>query len=299
METNLNYLVSFLELARTLNFSKAAKNLQMAQPGLSRQIKQLEESIGVSLFRRDNKRVVLTAEGESFYNNISSAMNDITESIQSIRDHADNKSGRIIVGCPLEFGELVMAPLCSKFNQEYPDIQLSLKFCAMNEVPKLLLEGKVDFGVGLKPLDQDNIRSYKFIEQNSYLLSANKNQKFDLKVEEMEFAGYSENDPLIGNFVKKHIAKTSKFKYKLKFMANSHSALVGYLENNPGVYGVLPFLSRPVIEAMERKSLYQVGSKTLLSSLFLLTSVEDTMPARKKLFKTFLLKEIESFKKTK
>lgn len=299
MEINLNYLVSFLELARTLNFSKAAKNLQMAQPGLSRQIRQLEESLGVSLFRRDNKRVVLTAEGESFYNNISYAMNEISDSIQNIRDHAGNNSGRIIIACPLEFGEYVMAPLCSKFNQIYPDIQLSLKFCAMSEVPKLLLEGNADFGVGLKPLEQDNIRSYKLIEQYSYLLSANKDQKHDLKVEDMEFAGYNENDPLIGSFVKKHIAKTSKFKFKLKFMANSHSALVSYLEKNSSIYGVLPFLSRPVIEAMERKSLYQVGSKTLLSSLFLLTSVEDTMPTRKKIFKTFLLKEIESFKKTK
>lgn len=71
MDINLNFLRSFLELAETLNFSQAAKNLSMAQPGLSRQIKQLEESLQTTLFLRDNKRVRLTQEGQYLKNHIT------------------------------------------------------------------------------------------------------------------------------------------------------------------------------------------------------------------------------------
>jgi DNA-binding transcriptional LysR family regulator len=62
----LRHLRYFLTVARTLNFTKAAEELHMAQPPLSRQIRELEEELGVALFERRGKRVFLSSAGQVF-----------------------------------------------------------------------------------------------------------------------------------------------------------------------------------------------------------------------------------------
>lgn len=288
MDINLNFLRSFLELAKTLNFSQAAKNLSMAQPGLSRQIKQLEESLQTTLFLRDNKRVTLTQEGEYLKQKLTPLLSGLHDTLGEVKRFSEKISGRITIACPLEIGEYLISPLSAKFLETHPDVDISLRFVSMDKALNMLLNGEADFGIGLECPDQENIRSYSFIKQDSYLLSSNPDFDFE-DVRDLQYAGYHFEDPLIRKFVKNYSPKLSVGNINIKFSANSHSAIVDHLINYSEKVGVLPYYSKPVINAIEEGKLFKVGDYGLSSDLFLLTSVEDTMPLRKKVFLEFLL----------
>lgn len=289
MDINLNFLRSFLELAETLNFSQAAKNLSMAQPGLSRQIKQLEESLQTTLFLRDNKRVRLTQEGQYLKNHITPLLLGLNETLGEVKRLSDKISGRITIACPLEIGEFLISPLAAQFLEIYPDIEVALRFVSMEQSQKMLLNGEADFAIGLDFADQENIRSYSFVKQKSYLLCSNKDFNVE-DVKDLNYAGYHYEDPLIIKFVKSYSPKLSVGNINIKFSANSHSAIVDYLIKTPNVVGVLPYYSKPVIKALDNKELFMIEDYLLSSDLFLLTSVEETIPLRKKVFLEFLLK---------
>jgi len=288
MDINLNFLNSFIELANTLNFSQAAKNLSMAQPGLSRQIKQLEEGLQTSLFLRDNKRVTLTQEGVYLKNTLSPLLKNLNESLSEVKRLSEKVSGRITIACPLEIGEYLISPLAAKFMEIHPEVQISLRFVSMDQALSMLLKGEADFGIGIEFPDQENIRSYSFVKQSSYLLSSN--PSFDVSdVKDLEYAGYHFEDPLIIKFVKSFSPKLSIGNINIKFSANSHNAIVDYLISHPSKVGVLPYYSKPVVDALENNKLFKVGDYQLSSDLFLLTNVEESIPLRKKLFLEFLL----------
>ena len=90
----------FLTVAETLNFGRAAKLLGIAQPALSRSIRQLEQQFGFSLFERSTRRVALTPAGEVLYRDGADAMKRLTNACARAGQVASGLSGTIMVGYP-------------------------------------------------------------------------------------------------------------------------------------------------------------------------------------------------------
>ena len=101
---NLKALRCCVEIVRQGSFTKAAQHLHIAQPAPSMAVTRLEEELGVSLFNRTTRKVVLTVEGEQFLPRIASALREMDVARQALRDMADLKRGEVRLGIPPMFG---------------------------------------------------------------------------------------------------------------------------------------------------------------------------------------------------
>lgn len=122
----------FFEVAgRHLNFTKAAEELYVTQAAVSHQIKALEEFLGIKLFRRRNRTLYLTAEGQSYYHDIKAIFERLSRATERVQ--AVNAKGSLTVSLPPSFAIQWLVPRLSDFNKEHPDIDVRIKSVDMNE----------------------------------------------------------------------------------------------------------------------------------------------------------------------
>ncbi|WP_242610558.1 LysR family transcriptional regulator [Burkholderia vietnamiensis] len=140
----LRHLRYFLTVARTLNFTKAADELHMAQPPLSRQIRELEEELGVALFERRGKRVFLSSAGQVFEERARRILADVNSAIVDSQRAARGEIGRVAVGFFEHIAYTLLPPLLREFQQRYPAVTVELRWFSSAEQINALDRGDVD-----------------------------------------------------------------------------------------------------------------------------------------------------------
>jgi DNA-binding transcriptional LysR family regulator len=121
---NMRY---FLAVAEELHFRKAAEKLFISQPGLSRQIKLLEEELGIILFERHNRKVVLTTVGEYLKTEFTQQLKVIESTLTNAKLIHDGKKGELKIGYVGSAMQDVIPNLLLKFEDKNPDILFDLK----------------------------------------------------------------------------------------------------------------------------------------------------------------------------
>src|SRR5438128_7632346 len=94
----LRHLRYFVAVADALSFTKGARKLHLAQPSLTRQIRDLEEEIGVRLVDRSGKRIGLTAEGKSFLTDTKRLLAECAENVESVQRMSRGKTDQLNIG---------------------------------------------------------------------------------------------------------------------------------------------------------------------------------------------------------
>lgn len=166
----LRHLRYFVSVAEALSFTKAAEKLHTAQPSLSRQIKDLEEELGVRLLTRTKHLVALTDEGRSFLADAKRLLSLAAEIVESVRRLHTGEVRVLNVGYVSNlFHELLPRTLAS-FHQFFPAISVNLFDLSCGDQFRALEEGKLDLGfVGLhepiarRGLEFRTIASYKTV----------------------------------------------------------------------------------------------------------------------------------------
>ena len=152
----LNY---FLMVAREENITKAAQLLHLTQPTLSRQLMQLEDELGVKLFRRSNHRIVLTDDG-MLLKRRAQEMIDLAEKTKLDLVKSEQLSGEIAIGS----GELIsfsfLAEIMSAFQQKNPLVKYRIFSANADNIKDRLEKGLLDLGLLSEPVD---IGKYEFI----------------------------------------------------------------------------------------------------------------------------------------
>lgn len=124
----LNFISGFEAAARTLSFTKAAEELFITQSAVSKQIKALEEHLGVVLFERRTRELALTAEGEQLYRTASELLDwlhDETEKLTS-----SNKTHQVAVTASTGFTSLWLIPRLKRFRERHPEIDVRISATA-------------------------------------------------------------------------------------------------------------------------------------------------------------------------
>lgn len=142
----------FYWAAKTGSLSSAAKVLFITQPSVSHAIKQLEDSLGVTLFYRNSKGVSLTQEGTTLYSYIEQSHILISLAEEKMAALKKLDSGELRIGGSDSLFKHYMLPYLESFHQKYPGIKLHLNHGTTPETIAFLKEGKIDLGVVRMPI---------------------------------------------------------------------------------------------------------------------------------------------------
>ncbi len=120
----LSQIAAFEAAARHLSFTRAAAELNVQQPAVSRQVAALELEAGTPLFLRTKPRLTLTEEGGVLFNAVTSGFGDIRSALDRIRPR--HQPANIVVNAAIGFTSLFMLPRLAEFQSLYPGIRLQI-----------------------------------------------------------------------------------------------------------------------------------------------------------------------------
>ncbi len=153
----LRHLRYFEAVARHSHVTRAAAELHIAQPALSKQISQLEHELGVALFDRVGRNVRLTEAGESLLPHARAVMTQVEAGRAEMAERIGLRKGRATVGAPPTVGTQLLPAVLATFNKRYPGIELRLHESGVQTLLDLLETGLTDVAVVTLPVEDENL----------------------------------------------------------------------------------------------------------------------------------------------
>lgn len=175
---NNNDLRYFCVVADTLHFGKAAQKLHITQPPLTRAIKKLEDELGVLLFLRTQRKVVLTPAGEYLKRRGESLLSGLDELKKEVKKIDQGKSGQLHI---TSVGSIVPRILryINHFTSVYPDVNIKLSQYTTTEQIKLIKSGEADIAFVRCPVSSQGLQMYE-VYKEYYVLVTPSNFNIDI-----------------------------------------------------------------------------------------------------------------------
>ena len=153
----LRHLLYFKTVAEELHFRNAANKLFISQPPLSRQIRELEEELGVKLFERNNKRVLLTAAGEYLKKETEKIFSQLEESKHIVKQIQEGVNGKLRIGYISSTYHPKLVNVLKEIPSVFPFVRTKLYEVPTAKQIKALEEGKLDIGILRTPVDSEKL----------------------------------------------------------------------------------------------------------------------------------------------
>ncbi|MFJ1840536.1 MULTISPECIES: LysR family transcriptional regulator [unclassified Streptomyces] len=161
----LRHLSAFVAVAEELHFGRAAKRLQMAQPPLSQQIRQLEKELGVQLFERNTRSVRLTSAGESFLQPVRTVLDDLDTAVRAAKAAGRGEYGRVTIGFAGASSHETLPLLTRAVRAAHPALELVMKGQTYANVAlDRVADGSLDLGFVRLPVTQPGV-AYRVIDE--------------------------------------------------------------------------------------------------------------------------------------
>lgn len=157
MEQHLSQYRIFYEVARCGNISRAAKELYISQPAISKAISKLEENLNTKLFTRNSRGVQLTKEGSVLFQHIHSAFESINRGERELKRIHDFHIGHLRLGVSNTLCKYVLLPYLKGFVEQYPHVNISIESQATNHTLEMLDVKKIDLGLVAEPKNRKGL----------------------------------------------------------------------------------------------------------------------------------------------
>ncbi|MBO4373487.1 MAG: LysR family transcriptional regulator [Lachnospiraceae bacterium] len=155
----LRHIRYFLAVAEELNFTKAAEKLCIAQPPLSRQIKDLEEELGSPLFERKPHSLTLTEEGVHFRQYAIRILELVNKSIDDVKEMEKGLQGRLYIASVEGYAPRLLAGWISSFQKDNPHVQYDLWSGTTDEIISRMEKGLCELAVIMTPFSEEKVNS--------------------------------------------------------------------------------------------------------------------------------------------
>ena len=173
---NIRDLKYFVSVAKLRNFSRAAEECFVSQPTLSMQLSKLEGELGIKLFERDKKRVIITAEGEKILA-YAEAIIEAEKSIkQAAKEMKDPFAGSFRLGVFPTLAPYLLPKIIPPLHKKFPKLELVLFEEKTGVITEKLLSGDLDAGILALPIFEPKLEVRELFTER-FLLAVNKNHK--------------------------------------------------------------------------------------------------------------------------
>ena len=151
MHVTLRHLRAAVAVARHSSFRRAAEALHVSQPALSLAINELESALGVSLFDRTSRSVVVTELGRFFVQGAARLLADFDHLVQETGEAARSRRGKVVVSCVSSIAGRVMPLAIQHCAQRYPEVEVVIRDDVAIQVLALVQAGLADFALTIAP----------------------------------------------------------------------------------------------------------------------------------------------------
>lgn len=286
---SLDDLRFFCSVARLASFKEAAQELNMPLSTLSRRIRQLEEDLQLRLLNRDAHRVSLTHTGEQYFLRANTLFEELSDISEDLHKEKHQPKGKIRISAPINAGSQFLRHIIYDFMQEYPDIQLDLRFS--NTLIDIEAEGMdVVFRVGNPLVDNWIARPLKNIH---FILCTQPNDALPELTHPQELCGYPViicHPMSVWHLV--HHQTRQEFDYQpqkeIRLEVDEIQMLTHGVKIGVGIGYIPDYFALPMIERGElRRVLPDWCSKE--RTLFLLYRDRNNLPLRVRMFIEYVL----------
>jgi LysR family cyn operon transcriptional activator len=170
----LRHLRYFLAVADTRSFTRAAERLNVTQPTLSHQIKQLESRVGTILFERSTKEIELTAAGQLFKPYCERIIKEIESSALAISELEGLMRGTLRMAVFHSFSHSMLPPILCEFALRYPGVHVTARLVPRADMERDLLNAELDFAVAYIADDNDQIAADRLFDEELVLVVGSK-----------------------------------------------------------------------------------------------------------------------------
>ena len=154
---NLDQLQTFATVIEHASFSAAARALNLTQPAVSMQVKDLEERLGVQLVERTGRRILATAAGRDLLQHVQTIQRESERAVQTMRRHRDGWLGQVRIGASTTALIYHMPPVLQHLRSKHPNVEIRVVTGTTTTIVDQLMRNALDLGVVTLPIAEANL----------------------------------------------------------------------------------------------------------------------------------------------
>jgi DNA-binding transcriptional LysR family regulator len=162
---DLRHLRYFVVVAEELNFTRAARRLHIAQPPLSRQIRELEDQLGVTLINRTLRQIELTDAGQVFLVKAKQVLRAAESAVVETQRAQRGETGTLAVGFFEQAAYTLLPPILRAFNERFPEVDVQLRWFPVVSQIEALMQGEIDIAFLRPVVDLSGVRRTLLLEE--------------------------------------------------------------------------------------------------------------------------------------
>lgn len=258
---NIKDITYFIEVAKERNFTRAANNLHISQPALSKAIKILEYETNTKLIERNTRSFKLTDEGEIFYVNAKKALDIINLEIYKLEDSLIASKKHLTLGLPPVIGSVYFTSIVAEFKEEYPDIEVKILEEGSNNIKDKIEDETIELGVVILPVESNNLVTTPVTDGEVMLVISKKHKlsnRRSINIEELKdekFITFNEHFMMYDKII--DACESSGFFPDIIIQTSQWDFIIELVALNQGI----TIMPKPIVERFKTKDIKTIKIK--------------------------------------
>ena len=257
----------FDTVAKRLNFTKAANELNITQPAVTKHIKEIELNLNIKLFERNGTKIKLTKAGEILLKYTEEIFSVYQKMEFEIGQLQEKQKGTLRLGASTTIAQYVLPPILAEFRKRFPEIQLSLVIQNSEKIEDLLANQKIDIGLIEAQIKNRTFHYFPFMKDEIVLVSRQNHSistKNNIKLDDLKHIPLVFREPGSGTLETIDLALKSKNiklnELNIEIQLGSTESIKSYLLHSDA----LAFLSiQSILQELKNQTLTVIDIRNL------------------------------------